>query len=576
MKRLTGVIAFLSTLFILVGCQSKQEEKVADTIYKNGKIYTVNEESPWVQAVAIKGGKFIRVGSNEDVQLFVGKDTKVIDLAGQFILPGLMDHHIHPSGNMDNPFDLKLPGGFDDATFEDIEAKLRQLKEEAAAETTWLVTFGHDKSTIPAKFYNRQWLDSIFGNIPIFMEDQTGHAALVNSKALELAGITKDTLDPSGSRIIKDPKTGEPTGELIEEGAMGMVRKFLPPPTIDRRVEILRDDIIELHKNGFTAFGDAKTAATVLPAWEAYFKKYGRENHITLFMHSIDSSGLDTIQHAEQLKKDFGSVDLPGVKLGAKVYVDGSIEGQTALLLEPYEGTKDFLGTLTVPKDVLTEVITDLDEAGIQVKIHAIGDGAVRESLDIFEEIIKKNGGNTNRHHIDHLNLVSVEDIPRFGELGIPAGPYPLLAQPFDYQTELVKPQLGEDRWQANTLPIRELWESGAKVSSKSDWSSSKLNPFLGMQVAVTREVPHHPELGTLAKKSAITLEQAIKSYTLNSAFILKLEDVAGSIEEGKQADMIILDTNLFDAVEKREFDAIGETTVLKTIYNGKVVYEKD
>ena len=557
----------------LAVCSAARAQQ-ADTIYTNGKIYTVNEGQPWAEAVAIKDGKFLKVGSDEDLKALLDDTVDVVDLKGRLVLPGLMDPHIHPSMDALNPADGRLPGGFENPTFEAIDAKLRELKNNADAGTEWVVTFGHEKSVIPEERYNRQWLDEIFDDIPVFLEDQTGHGALVNSKALELAKITKDTPDPPGSHIIKDAKTGEPTGSLVEEGAMGMVRDLLPAPTIERRMVVLRGMLKEMHENGVTAFGDAKTMPVVLPAWEAYFKKYGREHHVALFMHSIDSEGVESIQRAKDLKRAFGKVELPGVRLGAKVYSDGSIEGQTALLVRPYLTRKNFLGALTVPEDTFQEVIADLDEAGIQVKIHAIGDGAVRKSLDAFEKIVKRRGDNALRHHIDHLNLVNDNDIPRFKELRVPAGPYPLLAQPFGYQTSLVMPQLGEQRWQADTLPIRKLLDSGAVVGAKTDWSSAPLNPFLGMQVALTRQVPDKPELGTLGGDNAISLEQVIQCYTLNNAFILHLEDVAGSIEVGKQADLIVLDTDLFEVVKQGRIDLVSKTKVLKTVFAGQIVYD--
>ena len=199
----------------------------------------------------------------DDVKPLIGDTTSVVDLQGDLVLPGLMDPHIHPSMDALNPVDGRLPGAFENPTFEAIDAKLRVLKKKVTADTKWIVTFGHEKSAIPRERYNRQWLDDIFGDIPVFLEDQTGHGALVHSKALELARITKDTPDPSGSHIIKDPKSGEPTGDLVEEGAMGMVRELLPAPTVDRRAATLRDSINEMHENGITAFGDAKTLPVV-------------------------------------------------------------------------------------------------------------------------------------------------------------------------------------------------------------------------------------------------------------------------------------------------------------------------
>ena len=574
MKTLTLLIAItISLVGYSRDSQSATEAKgAADTVYTNGKIYTVNEAQPWAEAVAIKDGRFTIVGSNASVEAVTGDNTEVVDLEGQLVLPGLLDPHVHPSMDALFPTDSRLPGGFENPTFEAIEAKLRELANSATDDTEWITTFGHEKSTIPAERYNRQWLDAIFPDIPVFVEDQTGHGALVNSKALELAQITKDTPDPSGSRIIKDPVTGEPTGDLVEEGAIGMVRSILPAASNERRVEALRGNINELHENGITGFGDAKTLPAILEAWEIYFKEYGRQHHVTLYMHSIDSEGVDSVQRAKDLKSAFKSVDLPGVRLGAKIYADGSIEGQTALLLSPYKKRTDYVGTGTVPDDVFREVITDLDAAGIQIKIHAIGDGAVRNSLNAYEELINQRGNNSLRHHIDHLNLVSDEDIPRFAELGVPAGPYPLLAQPFAYQTSLIVPEIGEERWQAFTLPIRKLIEAGAMVGAKTDWSSTPVDPFLGIEVAITRQVPGQPELGTLGKDNAITLEQVIKCYTLNNAFILHVEDVAGSIEVGKQADMIVTSQNLFDI----EPTQIHKTQVLTTVFKGEVVYKAE
>ena len=585
---------FLAFICNLNSCVDSNQSQKADKIYTNGKIYTVNEVQPWAEALAIKDGKFLRVGMNAEILALKGNETKVIDLEGRMVLPGLNDHHCHPmlDGYMRSKGDL--PGTILNPTFDDIVNKIKEINSNLPGDTQWFISSGHTAGVWPKEKYNRQFLDEIIPNRPAYLEDETGHNALVNTKALEIAGLTKESPDPEGGVFERDTN-GELTGFMIEFGAINIFKNnYLPKATLEARADGLKWAINLFNRYGYTGLGDAD-AYSDYP--EVYAKVIADEKmtiHPTLYMHAVGFDGPEGIVSAEEIKNAFNAEKLPGVKLGAKIFSDGTAEGGTALLVDPYVGdsfgkedassgtridgpdyegsiTKGYRGNLTLEYDLMKKTVKDLHDNGIQIKVHAVGDGAVREMLNIFEEILTEDGNNRNRHQIDHLNLVHDDDLGRFHELDITAGPYPSIAHPLSYQTEVVKPVLGEERWFNTTLPLKSLLDNGARIAFKSDWASIPMWPFYGIQCAVTRQTP-----GTsgdvLNEDEIISIEEAIKAYTINGAYALQIDDASGSIEEGKFADMVIIDRNIFE-LPKTE---IYLTEVLTTLFKGQVVFNKE
>lgn len=587
-----ATIAAMIAVALATGASA--QSNIADTVYTNGRIYTVDEKQPWADAVAIKDGKFVKVGTNAEIRDLVGTSTKVVDLGGRMALPGLIDHHAHPSIDGYMRSKCELPGSFVNPKFEDILAAIKACRDKLDGGAKWFISSGHSAAVWPKDKYNKEFLDEIFGDMPAYMEDETAHNALVNSAALKMAGVGKQTPDPEGG-IIERRSDGEATGHMIEFGALDLIKPHLPKKDLNAQVAGLQWAVQLFNSYGFTAYGDAQIFEADLPIFEKAIQDGGLTAHGTLFVQALGNAGSSSIVAASKIKEMFERHNLPGMRLGAKVFVDGSIEGTTAALLEPYVGTGDGskdlgvpridgpdavaesvetgkTGDLTIPLKDLQAVFADLDEKDIQIKVHAIGDRGVRTTLDIFEVLISKRGGNQLTHHIDHLNMIHPADVPRFAKLGIPAGPYPSVAQLNSYQVGLIKPMLGESRFLQRTLPIGSLMRSGAIVAFKSDWASIPVWPFYGMQVAVTRTPPSDPAKEPLNKSEVIKLEDAIRGYTINGAIILNRDKEIGSIEAGKWADMIVIDRNLFETPVAEIHKAQVELTVFKgdPVYKGK------
>ncbi|MHC5026114.1 MAG: amidohydrolase [Planctomycetota bacterium] len=565
---------------------------MADVVYRNGRIYTVDDGRLWAEAIAIKGGRFLAVGSNDDIARVTGPDTIVHDLEGRMVLPGLHDHHCHPmlDGYMRSNCDL--PGTLLEPTFDDTVAAIRAGKAAMKPGATWFISSGHTQAGWPSEQYNRQFLDTIFPDVPAYLEDETGHNALVNTRALEIAGITKDTPDPPGGEFEKDAD-GELTGHMIEFGAINIFKyEHLPQPTVATRAAGLTWAIELFNSYGYTAFADADAYLDYPEVYARVIANGDMTIHPTLYMHGIGFDGPTGIVTSASIMEAFEAHELPDVGVGVKVFSDGSIEGRTAALVDPYVGEDDdephqhagvridgpeappdadagYRGELTLPYDVMLETMRDYDAAGLQIKTHAVGDRAVRRVLDMYETMIETRGGNHLRHQIDHLNLVHPDDLDRFSELDVIAGPYPSIAHPNSYQTAVVRPFLGDERWYDNTLPLKGLLDAGARVAFKSDWASIPMWPFYGMQCAVTRRSPGSERTDALNAHEAISLADAIRGYTINGAYALRREHQTGSIEAGKSADFCILDRNLFNVPASE----LHKTQVLATVFRGDVVY---
>lgn len=565
-------------------------QDVADAVYRNGKIYTVDDAQPWAEAVAIKDGRFLAVGTSADMDALIDDATQVVELGGAMVLPGLVDHHTHPSIDGYMRSQCELPGAFVEPTFEDILAAIEACRADAG-NATWFISSGHTASAWPPDKYNKAFLDEIFGDMPAYLEDETAHNALVNSAALAIAGIDDDTPDPDGGIIERDAN-GEATGHIIEFGALDLIKPHLPERDLAAQVKGLAWAIDLFNQYGFTTFGDAQVFEDDLRIYEQVVAGDDMTAHATLYLQALGYGGEDSVVTAEAIKAMIADHDLPDVNYGAKLFIDGSIEGTTAYLVEPYEGVGDGTedlgtprvdgpdavadeigeneaGSLTIPFERMIEIFADLDAHNVQMKVHAIGDRGVRTTLDLYEELIEARGSNQLNHHIDHLNMVHPDDIARFAELGVPAGPYPSVAAPNGYQMALIKPMLGEARFLERTLPIGSLVRAGAVVAFKSDWASIPIWPFYGMEVAITRSVPGDPSLGALNADEGIDVGDAIRGYTLNGAIILNRADETGSIEVGKWADMVVIDQQLFDIPH----EDIHKTNVEMTVFKGEPVY---
>jgi len=566
-----GILITFGILFFVTisisGSSGKKE--TADTVYKNGRIYTVNGKNPWAEAVAIKAGKFIKVGSNADVDKFVGKDTKVIDLGGKFAMPGIHDVHVHPA----YPYTYKIDGQLDFPSSFSKEEIQTALKNYAAAhpEKKWIRGKQWNDALFPPDGkMHKEFIDAVVPDRPVLLVASSGHNVTVNSKALELAGITKDTPNPDGGVIDRDPKTGEATGYLSEE-AVGLVGKFIPIPSDESWYQGLAKGVEDLRQVGVTSIVDAKTNRGALTGYRR-LEDEGKLNmrvQASLPVHdyavsvSTDEDAIKLIHDRKEYQSHLVSTD------SVKVVADGTFLSFTSLLLEPYTNNPKTFGETAIGIDAkYQEQLLTYHKDGMQLHFHALGDGTIHEVLNIIEKFQKEYPRPGLHHHIAHCNVVDDKDIPRFKELGVVADFSPPLYFPSEY-SDMLTAIFGEERLQTKLYPIKKFVDAGVVTAYATDWPLAfpSPSPWPYMEAMVTRKDPYGKYPGQLGQP--ITLGQAIKVFTLGGAQAVMQEKENGSIEEGKYADLIVLDRNLFEI----PVGNVHSTNVLFTIFEGKIVY---
>ncbi|HWO71191.1 MAG TPA: amidohydrolase family protein [Actinomycetota bacterium] len=547
-------------------------EDAADLVLAGGAVYTVDAARRWARAVAVRAGRIVAVGGDDEVRGLVGPRTEVVDLRGRMLLPGFQDAHVHPP-----------PGGLEmlrcnlsDA--HSLEDYRRLVAAYAAAhpEAPWILGGGWSMDVFPGGNPPKEELDALVPDRPAFLPSRDGHSAWVNSRALELAGITRETPDPPDGRIERRPD-GEPMGTL-HEGAMDLVAKLVPPPTLDEHLEGLRVAQAYLHSLGITAWQDAIVGGHY-DTYEAYLRA-ASEGWLTARV--VGALWWDRHRGEEQVgelldRRERGSVGRFRAT-SVKIMQDGVVENFTAGVLEPYldaEGRPTAnRGKSFVDPEALRAHVARLDALGFQVHFHAIGERAVRECLDAVEAARRANGWNDLRHHIAHIQIVHPDDVPRFRALGVVANGQPLWAVNEPQMTELTIPFIGPERarWQ---YPFGSLVRSGAALAFGSDWSVSSPDPLWGIHVAVNRlPPPGYPYAEgadePFLPEERIDLPTAIAAYTIGSAYVNHLDRDTGSIEVGKLADLVVVDRDLFAHPPSE----IGGARVLLTLVEGERVFE--
>ncbi|MEY9895274.1 putative amidohydrolase YtcJ [Catenulispora sp. MAP5-51] len=550
-------------------------ESPADLVFLGGPVFTVDAARSWATAVAVRGGRIVAVGRDRDVKALIGARTEVVDLAGKLLLPGFQDAHVHPvfGGTTMRQCDLHA--------LESAPEYVAAVAEHARShpEPRWITGGGWSMEAFPGGAPTRDLLDAVVPDRPVALPNRDGHGMWVNSRALLEAGITRDTPDPFDGRIERD-EHGEPTG-MLQEGGAGLVHAVIPAPSAAELADGLLAGQAYLHSFGITAWQDAWVGSML-----------GGGDNFATYLDAAASGALTArvsaalwwereagLEQLELFRQRRAEAEAVGGRLRAasiKIMLDGVAENHTAALLDPYlDGcgcATDNRGLTFVDPDKLGLYVTELDAAGFQVHFHALGDRAVRLGLDAIEQARRANGPG-GRHHLAHLQVVHPEDIKRFRQLRATANIQPLWAAHEPQMDELTIPFLGEQRsaWQ---YPFGSLSRAGATIAAGSDWSVSSPNPMLGIHVAVNRVEP-----GLSAEQSAaakvfypserLELGQAIAAYTAGTAYVNHLDAVAGSIEVGKYADLVVLDRDPFDGPAHE----IGDAAVLHTFVEGALVH---
>jgi len=540
-----------------------QDLKLADTVYHTGKIYTVNPEKPWAQAIAIKRGKIIYVGSDDGVRAHIGPQTASYDLHGRLMLPGFQDSHVHPisSGLEAIACDLNdLPGGV-----AGYRTKIAECAE-THADAEWITGSGWSMADFgPGATASKTILDELVSDRPVYLTSRDGHTAWTNSMALEIAGITKNTKDPANGIIDRDPDTGEPIGSL-QEGAMDLVEVHIPEPGLDERLAALRYSRDLMHSVGITSLQDANATEPDLKAYTQLDGKGELNMRVVTALLWDNEQTEEQLPHLVELRERYtkGNVRATSIKL----YIDGVMENYTAVMLEPYLVESGTRGIPMIEPEDLNAAVTALAAENFQAHFHALGDGAVRYALDAIEASNEQNGAADLRPHLSHIQIINPADIPRFAELGAVANFQPLWAYADAYVVDLTLPFISEEtaRWM---YPIKSVIDAGGTVAFGSDWSVSSVNPMPQIETAITRVDAEFHNTEVMNPEQRITLPQAITAFTINAAFVNHQDDTTGSIETGKLADLIVVDRNLFTIPPSE----ISDTSVLLTLFGGEPVY---
>jgi predicted amidohydrolase YtcJ len=550
-------------LTAVAACGRKEAKTdAAELALTNGRIYTVNAERGWAEAVAIRDGRIVFVGSNEDVKAHIGPETQVVELDGRLVLPGFQDSHVHPisAGIEANACNLN---GL--ATVDQYVAAIKKYAD-AHPDEPWITGGGWLMSAFgPGALARRELIDAVVPDRPVMLSSTDGHTVWVNSKALEIAGITNDTSDPPDGRIDRDPKTGAAVGSL-QEGAGSLVAAKVPPTSDEQRAAGLRYAVKYLNGFGITAIQDASVDEDDLQTYRSLDDAGDLSLHVIASIWWERDQGVEQIEGMKRLRTEYtkGHVDAGTVK----IMQDGVMENYTAAMLEPYLIPSRSRGIPMVEPEKLKAAVTQLDAEGFQVHFHAIGDAAIRQSLDAVEAARKANGDLGHRHHISHLQLIDGADVPRFRALGVVANFQPLWAYADEYITDLTIPFLGPER-SARLYPIGSVQRSGATVAFGSDWSVSSPNPFEEIETAVTRLGALGETTEPFLPEEAITLPEAVAAFTINAAYTNRLDKDTGSIETGKRADLVVLDRNLFEIPASE----LSDTKALVTLFEGRPVH---
>jgi predicted amidohydrolase YtcJ len=560
------VIALTAVLLCPAGLLTAQTSTApADKIVVHAHIYTVSEKQPWAEALAIRGDKIVAVGSDKEMEAYRGSSTQVIDAAGRLVLPGFEDCHIH---FMDGSLGLTEVDLNDASSVAEIQKRVKQYAA-AHPDEPWITGMGWTYPTFGAvALPNKKILDDVVPDRPVYLVAFDGHSSWANSKALAMAGISKQTPDPPNGKIVRDAN-GEATGAL-KESAGELVGGKMPKPTREQRLAALRMGIHQANKFGLTRVQSAGQDFEYLDLYDELRHK----SELTLrfyVAYFLDPPELrpEDLEKIESARKTYHDEWLSGGVV--KMMLDGVVEAHTAAMLMPYSDDPSQIGKMFWEPGKYKTAVLELDERGLQVFTHAIGDKAVRTALDTYEEAARVNGHHDARPRVEHIETVTAADIPRFGKLGVIASVQPLHLYPDEDTLDIWARNVGPERAQ-RAWSFHSIETNGGRLAFGSDWPVVTMNPWKGLQTGITRKTEEGKPEGGFVASEAVSLEDGIKAYTLGAAFAGRREKEEGSLEPGKLADLIIVDQDLF----KIPASDIGKTQVLLTMVGGKAVYESD
>jgi predicted amidohydrolase YtcJ len=530
----------------------------ADLVLSNGKIWTVDRENPQAEAVSVWNGTILAVGSTHKMQALIGPGTEVIDLGGNLVLPGFSDSHTHfvYGGFHLMGVDLK------DARTEQEFGELLAAKSKELPGGAWITGGNWDHDKWPGgNFPTKELIDSYVPYRPVLVDRYDGHMSVANSLALERAGITAGTPDPLGGIILRQPATGEPAGGL-QDTASKLVETIIPPPTRAEVRQAIEKGLEHARQHGITCIHQVDLAPLHLQIYQELLEEGKLTSRIYGFTPIGSASSLVDLG----IQRNFHHKHWIAVG-GVKAFVDGSLGSTTALFFDPYVQDPSTAGIYLVDPQELSEQLLEADKAGLQLAVHAIGDRAIHELLDMFEGLIAENGPRDRRIRVEHAQHMPADGFARFARLGVIASVQPYHA--ID-DARFAEKRIGLERCKT-TYAFNSFLENGVTLAFGSDWTVAPLDAIWGIYAAVTRRPLDGSYPEGWFPEQRISVKEAIKAYTLNPAFASFQMDSRGSVTPGKLADLVVLSQDILSIPP----EAIQDTEILYTVTNGQVVYAK-
>ena len=548
--------AFSAAIALRANPQAPDDSRTV--YYLHGRIYTNDPQHPWAEAMGVRGGKIICIGTIAQVTMECGDaNAQRVDLHEKFVMPGFNDAHTHLGSAGEGMLAVRLYGA---TSVEELKRRLAEnVKTHKAGE--WITGAGWDHTLWPEKTFPNKWeLDDVSPKNPVILTHVSGHVAVANSLALKIAELNDKSPNPTGGELERN-SAGELTGMLKEGPAMELVRARIPEPTPEQRRRGLVLVFADLAKNGVTSAQDNSD-------WEDFraYKQIKDDGKLTVriteWLHFTEP--LNDLQN----KRGEGGTTDPWLKTGALKFVtDGALGSRTAAMLEPYSDDPKTTGILIMEPDKLRAMAIERDKAGFQLNFHAIGDRANRVALDVFEAVAKTNGPRDRRDRIEHAQVVAASDLPRFAKLKVIAS-----MQPSHQTTDMrwAEARVGPERIKG-AYAWNTLYKSGARLAFGTDYPVEVVSPFRGLYACVTRQLPDGTPAGGWQPQEKISLQDCIRDYTSGSAYAEFEEGKKGELKAGEYADFIVLSNDL-TKVPPTEY---VKTEVLRTVVGGRTVYEK-
>jgi predicted amidohydrolase YtcJ len=549
---MTKYIYSVSLALLLCACISAQK-LTADLAIVNANIQTMDKAAPKARAIAIMGNKIVAVGTDAEIRALTDAHTRIIDAGGKLVMPGFNDAHVHFT---EGGFQLSLVDLRSAGSPEEFVARIKAFAAKLP-KGQWILGGRWDhENWKPNNLPTKELIDAVTPDNPVFISRLDGHMALANSLALKLAGVTNDTKDVDGGLIVRDAG-GNPTG-VLKDAAMDYVEKVIPEPSFEQKLQAAQAATDFAASLGVTSVQDM-SAGTRIGVYQELLRQGKLKTRIYAGAQLPEWEKLA----ATGIHYAFGD---PMLRVGTlKGYADGSLGSTTAWFFEPYLDSPNTSGLSGAEIPVMYDHVSGADKAGLQVMVHAIGDRGNATILDVFERVAKENGARDRRFRIEHAQHLRQQDIPRFGQLKVIASMQPI--------------HLPDDgRWAGNrldekrlkgTYAFRALLDTGAPLAFGTDWAVAPLNPFWGVQAAVTRQTTDGKNPNGWIPEQKITVEEAVRCYTAGSAYAEFQENVKGTLTIGKLADLIIVSDDIFTEPPAK----MATTKVITTIVDGKVVF---